>query len=164
MFRRCAVRLCQCIHLARQRGVLSRRIAVGSGSLVARRWQIHSPCEAETGNGHKRGGAKQAYRYGVLGHQGACRKRLNFSIDRLKQIRGRLVDLATSLAHAETPLLSAMDYRDGPRACYRSNGFTFRSNSSGKMIPWMTSRTTPFLSIITVTGRVSPLSNIAFVC
>jgi hypothetical protein len=47
---------------------------------------------------------------------------------------------------------------------YRSNGLTFCSNSSGKMIPWITSRTIPFLSITTVTGRVSPLSNMAFVC
>jgi DNA-binding transcriptional ArsR family regulator len=46
------------------------------------------------------------------------------------------------------------------RNIYRSNGITFCSNSSGKMIPWITSRTIPFLSITTVTGSVSPLSKI----
>src|SRR5216683_8411006 len=76
MFGRCAVRLRQCIHLARKRGVLSRRSAAGSGSLVARHRQVHAPCEAETGNGHKRRSAKQAHRCGVLGYKGARRKRL----------------------------------------------------------------------------------------
>src|SRR5882672_654639 len=36
--------------------------------------------------------------------------------------------------------IATMDHGDGPRVRYRSNGFTFGSNSSGKMIPWMTSR------------------------
>ena len=61
---------------ARKRGVLSRRSAAGSGPLVARRRQVHAPCEAETGNGHKRRSAKQAHRDGVLGYKGARRKRL----------------------------------------------------------------------------------------
>jgi hypothetical protein len=34
------------------------------------------PCEAETGNGHKRRSAKQAHRCGVLGYKGACRTRV----------------------------------------------------------------------------------------
>src|SRR6266481_6391702 len=76
MFRRCALRLCECIHLARKRGVLSRRSTAGSGSLVARHRQVHASCETETGNGHKCRSAKQAHRYGVLGYKGACRKRL----------------------------------------------------------------------------------------
>src|SRR2546422_4464813 len=76
MFGRCALRLRQCILLARKRGVLSRRSAVGSWPLVARHRQVHAPCEAETGNGHKRRSAKQAHRCGVLGYKGARRKRL----------------------------------------------------------------------------------------
>ena len=74
MFGRCALRLRQCIPFARKRGVLSRRSAAGSGSLVARHRQVHAPCGAEAGNGHKR--AKQADRHGVLGYKGARRKRL----------------------------------------------------------------------------------------
>jgi hypothetical protein len=76
MFGRCALRLRQCIPFARKCGVLSRRSAAGSGSLVARHRQVHAPCEAETGNGHKRRSAKQADRHGVLGYKGARRKRL----------------------------------------------------------------------------------------
>src|ERR1700688_2760397 len=76
MFGRCALRLRQCIPFARKRGVLSRRSAAGSGSLVARHRQVHAPCEAETGNGHKRRSAKRADRHGVLGYKGARRKRL----------------------------------------------------------------------------------------
>src|SRR5258708_35067584 len=76
MFGRCALRLCQCIHLARQRWVLSRRIAVGSDPLVARHWQVHAPCKTETGNGRECRSSKQAHRYGVLGYKGARRKRL----------------------------------------------------------------------------------------
>jgi hypothetical protein len=64
------------IHLARERGVLSRRSAAGSGPLVARHRQVHASCEAETGNGLKRRSAKQAHRYRVLGYKGARRKRL----------------------------------------------------------------------------------------
>src|ERR1700737_2104404 len=76
MFGRCALRLRQCIPFARKRGVLSRRSAAGSGSLVARHRQVHAPCETEIGNGHKRRSAKQADRHGVLGYKGARRKRL----------------------------------------------------------------------------------------
>src|SRR5260370_33668154 len=76
MFGRCAIRLRQCIHFPRKRGFLSRRGAAGSGPLVARHRQVHAPCEAEIGNGHKRRGAKQAHRCGVLGYKGARRKRL----------------------------------------------------------------------------------------
>src|ERR1035441_9167947 len=76
MFGRCALRLRQCIHFARKRGVLSRRSAAGSGTLAARHRQVHAPCEAETWNGHKHGSAKQAHRCGVLGYKGARRKRL----------------------------------------------------------------------------------------
>src|SRR6266850_4196309 len=76
MFGRCALRLRQCIQFARKRGVLSRCSAAGSGSLVARHRQVHAPCEAEIGNGHKRRRAKQADRHGVLGYKGARRKRL----------------------------------------------------------------------------------------
>src|SRR5882724_1104724 len=76
MFGRCALRLCECIHLARKCGVLSRRSTAGSGSLVARHRQVHASCKAETGNGHKRRSAKQAHRYRVLGYKGARRKRL----------------------------------------------------------------------------------------
>ena len=50
--------------------------AAGSGPLVARHRQVHAPCEAETGNGHKRRSATQAHRCGVLGYKGARRKRL----------------------------------------------------------------------------------------
>ena len=76
MFRRCALRLRQCIQFARKRGVLSRRSAAGSGSLVARHRQVHAPCEAEIGNGHKLRSAKHADRHGVLGYKGARRTRL----------------------------------------------------------------------------------------
>src|SRR6266849_6685959 len=76
MFGRCALRLRQCIQFARKRGVLSRRGAAGSGSLVARHRQVHAPCEAEIGTGYKRRCAKQADRHGVLGYKGARRKRL----------------------------------------------------------------------------------------
>src|ERR1700694_139839 len=76
MFGRCALRLRQCIHFVRKRGVLSRRSAAGSGTLVARHRQVHAPCEAETGNDHKRRSAKRAHRCGVLGYKGARRKRL----------------------------------------------------------------------------------------
>jgi hypothetical protein len=34
-----------------------------------------------------------------------------------------------------------------PRDIYRINGFTFCSNSTGKITPWVTSRIIPFLSI-----------------
>ena len=64
------------IHVARKRGILSRRSAAGSGPLVARHRQVHAPSEVETGNGHKRRSAKQAHRCGVLGYEGARRKRL----------------------------------------------------------------------------------------
>src|SRR5712692_1739963 len=76
MFGRCALRLCECIHLAHKRGVLSRRSTAGSGSFVARHRQVHASCEAETGNGDKRRSATQAHRCGVLGYEGARRKRL----------------------------------------------------------------------------------------
>jgi hypothetical protein len=49
--------------------------AAGSGPLVARHRQVHAPCEAETGNGHKRRRAKQAHRCGVLGYKSARRTR-----------------------------------------------------------------------------------------
>src|SRR6266704_4300924 len=74
---RCALRLRQCIHFARKRGVLSWRSAAGSGPLVARHRQVHAPCETETGNGHKRRSPKQTHPYGVLGYKGARRKRLD---------------------------------------------------------------------------------------
>jgi hypothetical protein len=45
------------------------RLLQGTGKFIA-------PCEAETGNGHKRRSAKQAHRCGVLGYKGARRKRL----------------------------------------------------------------------------------------
>src|SRR5260370_2279603 len=64
------------MHWARKRGFLSRRSGARSGRLVARDRQVHAPCEAETGNGHKRGSAKQAHRCGELGYKGARRKRL----------------------------------------------------------------------------------------
>src|SRR5437667_42014 len=76
MFGRCALRVRQCIHFARKRGVLSRRSAARSGPLVARHRQVHAPCEAEAGNGHKRRSAKQAHRCGVRGYKDARRKRL----------------------------------------------------------------------------------------
>jgi hypothetical protein len=63
-------------HFAPERGVLSRRVAAGSGPLVARHWQVHAPCEAKTGNGHKLRSTTQAHRYSVLGYKGARRKRL----------------------------------------------------------------------------------------
>src|SRR5580704_18500889 len=71
----CALRLCQCIHFARQRGVLSRRSAAGSGTLAAGQREVHAPCEAETWNGHKRRSAQQTHRFGVLGYKSARRKR-----------------------------------------------------------------------------------------
>src|SRR2546421_8077798 len=76
MFGRRALRLRQSVHLARKRGVLTRRGAARSGPLVARHRQVHASCEAETGNGHKRSSAKQAHRCSVLGHKGPRRKRL----------------------------------------------------------------------------------------
>ena len=74
---RCALRLRQRIHIARKRWVLSGRSLAGSGPLAARHRQVHAPCEAQTGNGHKRRSAKQAHRCGVLGHKGARRTRLD---------------------------------------------------------------------------------------
>src|SRR6266699_3428850 len=71
MFGRCALRLRQCIHCARKRGVLSGRSAARSGPLVARYGQVHAPCEVETWNGHERRSAKQAHRCGVFGYKGA---------------------------------------------------------------------------------------------
>ena len=41
-------------HRACQRGILSRLGAGGSGPLVARQWQVHAPCKAESGNGRER--------------------------------------------------------------------------------------------------------------
>src|ERR1039457_1509474 len=73
MFGRCALRLRQCIYFARQRGVLSRRSAAGSGPLVARYRQVHAPCQVEAGNGHERRSAKHAHRCGVLRYKGARR-------------------------------------------------------------------------------------------
>src|SRR6266581_9430908 len=73
---RCALRLRQCIHLARKCGVLSRRSAAGSVPPVTRHRQVHAPCKAETGNVHKRRSPKKAHRYGVFGYKGARRKRL----------------------------------------------------------------------------------------
>ena len=66
----------QCIHFARKRGILPRRSAAGSGPLVARHRQVHAPCEAETGHGHKRRSPKQAHRCGVLRYKRASRTRL----------------------------------------------------------------------------------------
>src|SRR5437667_42743 len=71
-----ALRLRQCIHCARQRGVLSRSSAARSGPLIARRRQVHAPREVETGNGHQRRSTKQTHRCGVLGYKGARRTRL----------------------------------------------------------------------------------------
>src|SRR6266480_6032876 len=76
MIGKCALRVRQCFHFARKRGVLSRRVAAGSGWLVARHRQVNAPCEAETRNGHKRRSTTQAHRYGVLGYKGARRKRV----------------------------------------------------------------------------------------
>src|SRR5271155_1996379 len=76
MFGRCALRLRQCVHLARKRGFLPRCSTAGSGALVARYRQVYAPCKAETKNGHKRYGAMQAHRCGVLGYKDARRKRL----------------------------------------------------------------------------------------
>src|SRR5207245_4288109 len=76
----CALPICK-------RGVLSRRDATGSGSLVARHRQVHAPCEAETGNGHKRRSAQQADRHGVLGYKGARRKRLNALVGKRSEER-----------------------------------------------------------------------------
>jgi len=55
----CALRLRECIPFACKRGVLSRRRAAGSGSLVARHRQVHAPCEAETGTATKHRSSKQ---------------------------------------------------------------------------------------------------------
>jgi hypothetical protein len=73
---RCGLRLRQHIHISRKRRILSRRIAAGPGSLVARHRQVDAPCEPETRNGHKRRSAKQAHRRGVHGYQTARRTRL----------------------------------------------------------------------------------------
>ena len=56
--------------------VFTWRSAAGSGPIVARHRQVHAPCEAETGNGHKCRSAKHAHRCGVLGYKSARRKRL----------------------------------------------------------------------------------------
>src|SRR6266403_5618149 len=83
MFGRCALRLRQCIPFARKRGVLSRRGAAGSGSLVARHRQVHAPCEAKTRNVDIRRSAKRAHRSSVLGYQDARRKRLATRVSRM---------------------------------------------------------------------------------
>src|SRR3954453_19027479 len=75
-----ALRLRQCIHFARQRGILSRRSTAGSSTLVARHRQVHAPCEIETGNGHKRRRAQRTHRGGVLAYKSACRNRLAHEI------------------------------------------------------------------------------------
>ena len=72
------------------RGVLSRRSAAGSGSLVARHWQVHASREVETGDGRKRCSAERAHRYGVLGYKVACRKRLAIASSD-KRLRGRRI-------------------------------------------------------------------------
>src|SRR5215472_64717 len=71
---RCAIRIRQCVLLARECRVLSRRLAAESGPPVARHRQVHAPCEAEAGNGHRCRSTQQADRCGVRGHQGACRE------------------------------------------------------------------------------------------
>src|ERR1017187_142443 len=76
MFGRCALRLRQCVHFPRKRGVLSRRSAAGSGPLVARHRQVHAACEPETGNGPRRRIAQQAHQDRVLGHKGARGERV----------------------------------------------------------------------------------------
>src|ERR1700722_3432651 len=85
MFGRCALRLRQYIHIARKRGILSRRRAAGSRPLIARHWQVHAPCEVETGNGHEQRSAREPHRDGVLGYKGAYRTRLAQG----KALRGR---------------------------------------------------------------------------
>src|SRR6266478_9994870 len=119
MFGSCALRLRQCLPFARKRGVLSRRSADGSGSLVARHRQVHAPCEAGTGNGLKRRSAKEADRDGVLGYKGARRKRLaQRSASRGRRgceppnmsntHRGRMTGYAeVILVHSTAPLLPA---------------------------------------------------------
>src|SRR5215813_3818658 len=81
MFGRCALRLRQCFHFARKRGVLSRRIVARSGPLAAGYGQVHAPCEAKTRNVHERHSAKQAHRCGVLGYKVARRKRLASAVE-----------------------------------------------------------------------------------
>src|SRR6516225_2333309 len=103
MFGRCALRLRECIHLARKRGVLSRSSAAGSGPLVARHRQVHASCEAETGNGHKCRGAKQAHRYGVLGYKGARRKRVTM-VAKMFSNRLRTVPEGASAVHGALAL------------------------------------------------------------
>src|SRR6266536_1626608 len=62
-------------------GFFHGRSAAGSDPLVARQWQVHAPCEAETRNVykrrvHKRRSPKKAHRRSVFGYKGARRKRL----------------------------------------------------------------------------------------
>ena len=119
MFGKCALRLCQCIHRARQRGVLSRRIAVGSGPLVARRRQVHAPCETETGNRRGRRSSTQAHRYGVLGYKGARRKRLA-QRDALRGRRGYEPPLVTICRAAFTDVRRRVDFRRWPKTAFAS--------------------------------------------
>src|ERR1700731_1985023 len=88
LFGRCALRLRQCIPFVRKRGVLSRRSAAGSGSLVARHRQVHAPCKAAAGNSRKRRSARQADRCRVPGRKSARRARLG----KRNAISGQLVE------------------------------------------------------------------------
>src|SRR6516225_820611 len=87
MFGRCALRLRQCIHLARKRGVLSRRSTAGSGPLVRRQRQVH--------------------RCGVFGCKGAGRKRLAqknaLETDVSRQIRNDMSPRVTQRSWTEAP-------------------------------------------------------------
>ena len=74
MFGRCAVRICECIYLACERGVLSGRFRCRIRPVCcAAAKQVHAACATETGNGPARGGSQQAHRNGVLGYEGARR-------------------------------------------------------------------------------------------
>jgi hypothetical protein len=44
--------------------------------LLQGNWQVHAPCQTETGNSCKRRSSKQAHRHRVLRYKGARRKRL----------------------------------------------------------------------------------------
>src|ERR1700675_3868324 len=132
MFGRCALRLCERLHLARKRGLLSRRSTAGCGSLAGRRRQVHAPCEAETGNTHERRCPKQPHRCSVLRYKGPRRKRLATQcccpivpinlrpavperleappLDLFKEAKSA-VDLTQAPKDANAPIFEIADYR-----------------------------------------------------
>src|ERR1700733_2559036 len=72
----CAVWVCECVHGAYERGVLSGGGAEGSGWVVAGKRKDYAACEAEAGRGCSRGPAPHAEQDRDGGYGGAGGERL----------------------------------------------------------------------------------------